>query len=178
MKMIVGLGNPGQKYAQTRHNLGFRVVDQYALDQGVEEWKQENRFSCMLIFHKINSEKIILVKPQTFMNGSGDIVSKLINFYKIPIADILVIHDEFDLPLGTVRFRKAGFGKSSHKGICSIVEKLGTANFSRLRLGIGKDPVKSSEVFVLERFSEKEQKLVESMIAQSMEMVNTFIETH
>lgn len=135
MKLIVGLGNPGEKYARTRHNLGFMVVE--ALFQHLEPvkktvWKENKKFDCLIA----RLGDLILAKPQTMMNASGFAVAKLANFYKIKPEEIWVIHDDVDILLGRIKIRQGG-AAAGHHGVESIIEHLGTDDFVRFRLGIG-----------------------------------------
>jgi PTH1 family peptidyl-tRNA hydrolase len=139
MKVIVGLGNPGEKYANTRHNLGFRVAD--ALLQKLEpvketfwdEHKKEKYFSKQVT---VKDQKVMLVKPQTFMNLSGNAVVSILEYYKIPVEDLIVVYDDLDLPLGKIRVRFGG-AAGGHNGVMSIIERVGSDKFLRVRLGIG-----------------------------------------
>ncbi len=134
MKLIIGLGNPGAEYEQTRHNVGFRVVDKLAAKHG---WKwSERRSRSMLASGTIGTEKVILVKPFTYMNRSGEAVSELVRWYKVPLQDILVICDDLDLPVGKVRLRAKG-SHGGHNGLEDIILHLHTNEFPRLRIGIG-----------------------------------------
>src|SRR3989344_681868 len=144
MKLIVGLGNPGDKYEKTRHNLGFLVIDQFLKDSNsVKEtrWQDESRFKAWVSHmdwqpKRGSMEKLILVKPKTYMNNSGMAVGIVASFYKIKPEDIWVIHDELDLPIGAIKIRFGG-ASAGHKGVTSVMEKLGTDKFWRFRLGIG-----------------------------------------
>ncbi|MBI4096837.1 MAG: aminoacyl-tRNA hydrolase [Candidatus Levybacteria bacterium] len=144
MKLIVGLGNPGEKYERTRHNLGFLVIDQFLRDsKPVKEtsWQEDDRFKTFLVHSSWQpkhgkEEKLIMMKPKTYMNNSGLAVSLVTSFYKIKPEDIWVINDELDLPLGAIKIRFGG-ASAGHKGVTSIMEKLGTDKFWRFRLGIG-----------------------------------------
>lgn len=135
MKLIIGLGNPGAQYEQTRHNVGFRVVDQLAQKQG---WRwSERRSRAILASGTINGEKVVLAKPITFMNKSGESVGELARWYKLQPQDILVVYDELDLPLGKVRLRPGG-SAAGHNGLKSVIQHLHTDEVPRLRVGIGK----------------------------------------
>lgn len=134
MKLIIGLGNPGSQYEQTRHNVGFRVVDHLAAQHG---WSWERRSRAMLAHGTIGSEKVVLIKPLTFMNNSGEAVGELIRWYKVQPEDILVVYDELDLPIGKVRLRGDG-SAGGHNGLSSIIQHLHTNRFPRLRVGIGR----------------------------------------
>lgn len=149
MKLIVGLGNPGEKYEKTRHNLGFMVIDHFFQDiTPVKEttWRKVAKFRSFIAEHTFvpkhgEEEKLILVKPQTHMNESGDSVERITSFYKIEPFDIWVVHDELDLPSGSMKIRKGGSG-AGHHGVESIMEALGTEMFWRFRMGIGHDNAK------------------------------------
>ena len=134
MKLIVGLGNPDPQYARTRHNVGFRVVDRLAEKWGLK-WS-ERRARAVLASGIVGSEKIVLAKPLTYMNLSGESVGELVRWYKVPLEDILIIHDELDLPTGRVRLNPKG-SAAGHNGMRDIIAKLHTSDFPRLRVGIG-----------------------------------------
>lgn len=181
MKLIIGLGNPGEQYESTRHNLGFVVVDELKrkLDKGT--WEQNKKFKAEL--HKV-SEDLLLVRPQTYMNLSGLSVASLKNFYKIDPKDIIVIHDELDLLLGKIKVRLGG-GAGGHHGVESIIEKLGTDQFIRLRLGIGtkegflgehKRTSFNAEHFVIDAFHPTERSKVKSMIKHALKALETLLE--
>lgn len=154
MKLIVGLGNPGKQYSQTWHNLGFIVVDALrtiGIDQ-FSPFKKDKKFSALVSYGENPEEKIILAKPETFMNKSGVAIKAIASFYKIAPENIWVLHDEIDLPLGTMRISLNASSAGNH-GIDSIIEELGTKNFVRFRLGIKKDPPSpiTAEKYVLQK---------------------------
>lgn len=134
MKLVIGLGNPGPQYEHTRHNVGFHVVDMLATHYG---WKWERRGRAMLASGTISPEKVVLVKPLTYMNNSGEAVGELVHWYKLEPEDILVIHDDLDLPIGKVRLRAKG-SAGGHNGLENIIRHLHTNQFPRLRIGIGR----------------------------------------
>lgn len=134
MRLIVGLGNPGTQYEHTRHNVGFRVVDMLAAHNG---WQWERRKRVMLANGTLGSEKVVLVKPLTFMNNSGEAVGELVHWHKLQPEDLLVIYDELDLPIGKVRLRAKG-SAGGHNGLDSIIRHVHTNQFPRLRVGIGR----------------------------------------
>lgn len=171
-KLIVGLGNPGIKYVGVRHNLGFQVVDELGkkIDGGI--WKIEDKFKAEIL--KIGD--VLLAKPVTFMNNSGLAVKLISNYYHLDSHDIIVIHDDLDLLLGKIKIRTGG-AAAGHHGVESIITSLGTAEFSRVRLGIGSDKSHSgehnrihfeAEKFVLEPFLESEQPEVKRMIKKAV----------
>lgn len=150
MKLIVGLGNPEKKYDNTRHNIGFMVLDNYL---GKVDYK--SKFNGLYYEKNINNEKVIFLKPQTYMNNSGLSVFEFVNFYKISFKDILIIHDDLDLDIGMIKFK---FNSSSggHNGIKSIINCLGSQEFSRLKIGINNEYKKDTIDFVLSKFSKKD----------------------
>ena len=135
MKVIVGLGNPGREYAQTKHNVGFMLVDALADKLGISNWQE--KFDALIAEGRLGTEKILLVKPQTYMNDSGRAVGPLMNWYKLPPEDLIVAHDDMDIPAGTIRIRKKG-SAGGHNGIKSVLAHLGDEHFSRVRIGIGR----------------------------------------
>ena len=138
MKIFVGLGNPGSEYANTKHNVGFMLADKIFSELGANNWR--NNFNALISETFYNGEKILIVKPQTFMNLSGEAVAPIINFYKIPIENLIVAHDDMDLPVGMIRLRPKG-SSGGHRGVESIIKNLGgDKNFARVRIGIGRPP--------------------------------------
>ena len=135
MKIIVGLGNPGREYAQTKHNVGFMLVDALAEKLGIADW--QSKFDALIAEGRMGTEKILLVKPQTYMNESGRAVGPLMNWYKLMPEQLIVAHDDMDIPAGTIRIRKKG-SAGGHNGIKSVLAHVGDENFSRVRIGIGR----------------------------------------
>lgn len=135
MKLVVGLGNPGKRFSETRHNLGFKVVNELAARHGVQ--KEEHRFDAILGHCRIEAEKVLLLKPLTYMNLSGKAVYPVMRFYKIQFEDLLVVYDDMDLPTANLRIRAKG-GSGGHKGLSSILESLADQDFARIRIGIGR----------------------------------------
>lgn len=137
--MIVGLGNPGSEYANTKHNVGFMLVDAIAKEIGIDTWRE--KFNALISDTFVNGEKILLVKPQTFMNLSGEAVRPIMDYYKLTVDDVVVAHDDMDLAVGIIRLRPKGSG-GGHHGIESIIQHLnGNENFARVRIGIGRPPI-------------------------------------
>ena len=169
MKLIVGLGNPGARYAGTRHNMGFLVVDALAQRAGVEINRE--RFDALLGRGEISDVPVILAKPLTFMNLSGRAVAQIARYFGIGAEDILIVHDDMDFPVGDVRI-KAGGGAGGHKGLLSIIDQLGGADFARVRVGIGRPPPnEAAERYVLERFSAEEIQEVDCAIERAGDAV-------
>lgn len=166
MKLIIGLGNFENKYLFTRHNVGFMVVDFFA---GVNKqtFKTEKKLKSAIAKFNFDGDDVILIKPLTYMNLSGEAVIAVMNFYKIDVKDILVIYDDVSIDLGRVRFRSAG-SDGGHNGIKSVIKHLGTDNFDRLKIGIGPQPNIPSEAFVLQNFSNEELDVVKSVLVKPM----------
>ena len=165
MKLIVGLGNPGRKYEATRHNIGFDVVDCLARRLGDERYKEN--FHGEVIQVNIASEQALLLKPLTYMNLSGNCVGKAVDFYKIETEDTLVICDDFHLPTGKLRLRAQG-SSGGQKGLAHIMQRLGSQEVSRLRMGVGPvDEYMDPANFVLRKFPKTQQQLVQEMIERS-----------
>ena len=162
MKLIVGLGNPGSEYLNNRHNLGFMALDSLSEHYQFEQWK--SKFDGMFSSKLFDSEKIILVKPQTYMNLSGCCVAKFQQFFKVNDDDIFVIYDDIDLGFGNKKLKQGG-GDAGHKGVRSISQHLGTKNFNRIRIGIGR-PKEKKDVssFVLSNFSTTEMDSAQTLI--------------
>jgi len=170
MKLVVGLGNPGREYAATRHNIGFMVIDRLAINLGI---KIEKKMLKALVGQgQVNGEKVILAKPQTFMNLSGEAVGMLLSWFKLAASDLLVIYDDLDLPPGKLRLR-AGGGSGGHKGVQSIIQVIGTEYFTRVRIGIGRPPGPDFETvgYVLSRFGNDEAQVMEEALDLAQEAV-------
>lgn len=161
IRMIAGLGNPGEEYAQTRHNAGFKAIDELARQANVTYWK--NQAGAEVASIQVNDaeaeggkREVILVKPQSYMNTSGGPISKLCAQYKVSVEELLVIHDELDIPAGDVRI-KVGGGHAGHNGLRSIIDKMGSRDFSRVRVGIGNPPGRMPVAdFVLKQLRSRE----------------------
>lgn len=174
MRIITGLGNPGEKYNKTRHNIGFMAVDKIQEIHSLENFKLEKKFKSEISKGEIGGEKIMLVKPQTFMNNSGDALQSIIKFYKLGVKDAIVIHDEVDLPLGKLKISHSK-SAAGHNGIKSIIEHLGSEKLIRLRLGVSpnkKLPSSKTVKYVLQNFSlfqKKELNKVLSKVPEALE---------
>lgn len=171
--LIVGLGNPGREYRGSRHNVGFMLLDRLAGGLGVSFSRVESRALVTKAEHLGN--RLILVKPQTYMNLSGQAVSSLLRFYKVPLERLMVVYDDVDLPLGTLRLRPGG-GSAGHKGVQSIIEKLGTQEFPRLRAGVNRPPGRMEAAdYVLQDFSKDESELLQEVLSRATQAVLTFV---
>lgn len=155
--LIVGLGNPGPEYEQTRHNIGFACVDSFASDNDFDNWILKKDLKSEITQATLGQTRVILAKPQTYMNLSGEAVQAIASFYKIGVDDIIVVHDELDINFGQIRCRKGG-GAAGHNGIKSVIQHMG-GDFNRVRIGVGPKTHEQmdSADFVLQRFSEAEQ---------------------
>ena len=171
MRIVVGLGNPGREYADTRHNIGFMVLAELARRNSAKA--ERSRFRAELTEYFMNGEKIILVAPQTYMNLSGVAVNQVVNWYRVPIEQMLVIYDEIDLPLGQLRMRETG-SAGGHNGLKSIIQELGTNKITRLRVGIGRGPG-TAVAHVLSRFNPMEQQAVPDLITRAADAVELWI---
>lgn len=172
--LLVGLGNPGREYRDNRHNIGFMVVDELSAQLGISLTRVQSRSLVGIGIHE--AKKVILAKPQTYMNLSGQAVAGLARFYKILPGCLLVIHDDLDLPFGTLRIRPSG-GSGGHKGLASIIEQLGTDAFPRMRLGIGRPPRGANPAeYVLQPFSQSEQKILPIFLRNAVEAVKTYLD--
>lgn len=178
MKLIVGLGNPGDKYENTRHNMGFMVLDRLAdkNEESGERWKSESKFQSEVFNYTLDAKSYTLLKPQTFMNNSGKSVSLFAHYYKVDPQDIAVVYDDLDIPLGSLRVRMGG-SAGGHNGIKSIIQELGTDEFMRIRIGIGNDnQYLPSEEFVLETFHPSEKNEVEKIIEKTVADIQLIME--
>ena len=202
MLLIVGLGNPGKKYQNTRHNIGFLVIDEFRKRNDFPKFKLSKKFNALISGDVFNNEKkIILAKPQTFMNESGKTVKKLISSFlpahkagRFPVSSLIVIHDDIDLPLGKIRISKAR-GSAGHKGVESIIKTLTTKNFIRVRVGIqpkggkSKNLEKSEHIpyvldraqkdfvrwFVLQEFNREEEKILKEVIKKASQALKIIL---
>ena len=173
--LIVGLGNPGLAYRHNRHNVGFMVAD--ALADKLEIPLKRVKFKAQIGNGKLEDIPIIIAKPLTFMNKSGEAVAPLVRYFKVPLERLLVIHDDMDLPLGTLRMRPSG-GSAGHNGMLSIFDKLGTNAIPRLRVGIGRPPGRMDPAdYVLQDFPKGDEELLKMVIAQACEAAIAFITT-
>ncbi len=178
MILIIGLGNPGKQYEKTRHNVGFWVINNLQICKFANfgPWQIKNRIKAEMSAGMIDAQKIILAKPQTFMNRSGEAVAAAAKFYKIKPENIWVIHDDLDLPLGKINLQQ-NRGAAGHKGVQSIIDCLGTKDFVRLRIGIAplKPTRQAGADFVLSKFSREEEEKAEEAVAEATEMLRNAI---
>lgn len=173
MKIIVGLGNPGIPYRMTRHNIGFQVVDRIARTNQI--LIRTRRFKSLYGTGWIDSQPVVLLKPLTFMNLSGEAVKRATDFFGLKIEDLVVVHDDLDLPLGRLRFKQRG-GDGGHQGVRSIIERIGGNNFLRLKVGIGRPPQgMDSAEYVLEVFSKNEELQLAQILSRAAESLRVML---
>ena len=167
MYLIAGLGNPGQQYAGTRHNIGFMMLDHFAEKNNLTF--TDSKWKALVSKAVVWDESVVLLKPQTFMNLSGMAVAQAVNFYKLQPANIIVIHDDLDMEFGRLKIVSGG-GDGGHKGIRSIIEHLGTKNFPRIKIGIGRPPTPvPPDKYVLSTFNSEEKKMIEQKMSLVIE---------
>jgi PTH1 family peptidyl-tRNA hydrolase len=173
MKVIVGLGNPGSRYAGTRHNVGYAVVD--SLAESPHASRLPGRYQAQLAELREDSLRVLLVKPETFMNLSGRCVREVLDFYQLPLEDLLVVCDDINLPLGKLRFRARG-SHGGHKGLRDIQNHLGTTEYSRLRIGVGSPGERHLVDYVLGRFGPTEQAIMNEAVQTAAQAVMVWVE--
>jgi len=174
MYLIVGLGNPGQQYSGTRHNVGFMVLDYLAEKNNLTF--ADSKWKALLTKATVWNKPVVLLKPETYMNLSGRAVAQAAHFYKSQPADIIIIHDDLDMEFGRMKM-VAGGGDGGHKGIRSIIEQLGTKNFPRLKIGIGRPPSPMDpEKYVLGKFDSAEKEMIEQKISFVLEGIRIFLQ--
>lgn len=172
MKIIAGLGNPGQKYDKTKHNTGFMTMDHYLDEKGLS--LDKDKFEGLWTKQKVNGEDVILLEPQTYMNESGRSVSQVANFFKVDPENILIIQDDMDMPIGKIRIRANG-KSGGHNGIKSIIRDLGTEKFNRLKIGIRHSKNATVVSWVLTPFNDEQQKLMDDAFDTSVKIIDDFI---
>ena len=172
MKLMVGLGNPGREYENTRHNMGFIIVDNFADNYNVKIDKK--KFNGLYTDLNINGEKVILLKPQSYMNLSGEVVRKFVDFYKIDVSDILIISDDLDLEFGTFKLKGQG-SSGGHNGLKNIELHLATREYKRLKIGISNNKKMETKDYVLGKFSNEEIKVIDDLKMVSLDLLNDYL---
>tara|TARA_Y100001936_G_scaffold229260_1_gene251269 strand:+ start:38379 stop:38963 length:585 start_codon:yes stop_codon:yes gene_type:complete len=173
INLIVGLGNPGNKYEGTRHNIGFSFIDFFS--KQTESTITESKFQSLIGSKNISEQKFILMKPQTYMNDSGEAVKEIKNFYKINPSQIIVIYDDLDLDVGQIKIKNTG-SSGGHNGINSIINNIGSNEFTRIRIGIGKPKEKSmTNKYVLSKFSKDDQKIINDINDLAKEIIYSIV---
>jgi PTH1 family peptidyl-tRNA hydrolase len=172
--LVVGLGNPGREYRENRHNVGFMAVDRLAKSLDTTLGRMQSK--ALVATTTFNGNRLVLAKPQTFMNLSGQAVGGLLHFYKAPVENLIVLHDDIDLPFGWLRIRPGG-GSAGQRGVASIIQQLGNQQFARIRIGIGRPPgQKAAADYVLQDFHEDEQDVLESILKTAGDATRTFVQ--
>jgi PTH1 family peptidyl-tRNA hydrolase len=176
MILIVGLGNPGKKYEKTRHNVGWRVLNYFKEKNNFQPWKEKKKVKAMISKGEIGKEKIQLIKPLTFMNLSGESLKSILNYYKAKPEKIIIVHDDIDINFNKIKISQ-NRGTAGHKGVLSIIEKLKTKNFIRIRIGIKPKEKKLSntEKFVISNFNKKEEKELTEVIKKTTKAIELII---
>lgn len=171
--LLIGLGNPGREYRDSRHNVGFMLVDRITVRLNARGLKVQSK--AIVITATYEDRKLILAKPQTYMNLSGQSVQGLIHFYKLPLTNVLIAHDDLDIPFGTIRIRPGG-GPGGQRGMASTIEQLGTKDFPRLRIGIGRPPGRMDPAaYVLQDFSRDELKALSEILDRAADAALEFV---
>lgn len=171
--LIVGLGNVGKKYDGTRHNIGFAAVDALANNQDFDPWIEKKDLKCHITHKTIGDNRVILCKPTTFMNLSGEAVQAISHFYKVPLQQIVAVHDELDIPFGQIRTRTGG-GSAGHNGIKSMTQHLGE-EYGRVRIGVAAESPMETSDFVLAKFSQEEQSHIDALLKESNAILTEYI---
>lgn len=171
--LLIGLGNPGREYQNNRHNFGFMLIDRLAVRLGARGLKVQSK--AIVTSTTYEDRRLILAKPQTYMNLSGQSAQGLLNFYKLPMENMLIAHDDLDIPYGTIRMRPGG-GPGGQRGVASTIERLGTKDFARLRLGIGRPPGRMDpSAYVLQDFSREEMKILSELLDRAADATLEFV---
>lgn len=173
MYLIVGLGNPGREYQNTRHNIGFRYLDFFCEEHQIEMYR--SKMNGIYGETMLQGEKVILLKPQSYMNLSGTVVQRFVQFYKIPLDHILVIQDDLDMPTGKIKLKK-GSSSGGHNGIQNIIDQLGTKEFKRLKIGISNNKQISTADYVLGKFSKDEEEILKNIAPKVNDILEDFIQ--
>lgn len=171
--LLVGLGNVGKQYDGTRHNIGFAAIDELAARQDFDPWMEKKDLKCHLTTGNIGDSRVILIKPTTFMNLSGEAVQAAMHFYKIPLQQVLAVHDELDIPFGQIRTRTGG-SAAGHNGIKSLIQHLGE-DFNRVRVGIQAETPMETSDFVLAKFSKEEQEQIPALLKETTAILTEYI---
>jgi PTH1 family peptidyl-tRNA hydrolase len=171
--LLIGLGNPGREYRDSRHNVGFMLIERIAVRLGARGMKVQSKAIVTTVMY--DDRKLILAKPQTYMNLSGQSVQGLIHFYKLPLANVLIAYDDLDIPFGTIRIRPGG-GPGGQRGMASTIEHIGTNDFPRLRIGIGRPPGKMEPAaYILQDFTRAEMKILSEILDRAADAALEFV---
>lgn len=171
MKLIVGLGNPGKEYENTRHNVGFIILDRYLQKNNILNGKE--KFGGLYFEGFINKEKVIFLKPQKYINLSGQVLKQYIDFFKIDIDDVLIIHDDLDTPFGSVKLRLSG-GSGGHNGLKDIENNIHSKDYKRIKIGISNNKSIDTKDYVLGKFGNEDKEIMNSVIEKSIDIINDY----
>lgn len=171
MKLIVGLGNPGKEYQNTRHNVGFNVINKYLENNNLT--LDKNKFNGLFTKTKIKNEEVVFLEPQKYMNLSGEVVKAIMDFYKIDVSDLLVIHDDLDLPVGKIKL-KQNSSSGGHNGIKDIEKNIGSKNYKRIKIGIGNEKNANTKNYVLGKFNNEESKILFESIDKTCDIIDAY----
>jgi PTH1 family peptidyl-tRNA hydrolase len=174
MKLIVGLGNPGKQYAKTRHNVGFMVIDSLLNKLGNPKLKE--KFNGLFYECDISGDKVILLKPQSYINLSGEVINRFVNYYNIKVDDIIIINDDMDLDLGRYKLKPSG-SSAGHNGLKSVEQNLKTDEYKRLKIGISNDKTIDAKDYVLGKFRKEELDTINEVIEKSAEIIREYVNT-
>lgn len=172
MKLIVGLGNPGYEYINTRHNIGFMAIDKIVDSLGISFDK--NKFGGLFCTTNVSGEKVMFLKPQEYMNLSGNVVGRFVDYFNIDVNDILIIHDDLDMDVGKIRFRSHG-SSGGHNGLKNIEANLGTREYSRLKIGISNNKNYDTKDYVLGKFSSDDKKILDEVLSNMSKIFNDYL---
>jgi len=171
MKLIVGLGNPGKEYENTRHNIGFYMIDNYVKSHGFDGWK--SKFNGLYMETNLFGEKVIFLKPQSYMNLSGGVVRRFVDFYKIDVSDIFIISDDLDLNIGNFKLKDRG-SSGGHNGLKDIEKNLGTQEYNRLKIGIANNKLIDTKDYVLGKFSKDDLSIYHDLVKTVIDIIDDY----
>jgi PTH1 family peptidyl-tRNA hydrolase len=172
MKLIVGLGNPGLLYKNTRHNVGFEAIEAFCNENNIK--LNTNKYDGVFAIETINEQKVLVLRPLKYINLSGEVIAKFINFYNIAIEDVLIVHDDMDLELGRFKLKESG-SSAGHNGLKNIEEQLKTQDYKRLKIGISKNNELNKRDYVLGKFNKNEKLVINDIIKESTSILNDFL---
>jgi len=171
MKLIVGLGNPGREYENTRHNVGFIILDRYLQENNISNGKE--KFGGLYFEGFINQEKVVFLKPQKYINLSGQVLKQYMDFFKIDINDVLIIHDDLDTPCGSIKLRLSG-GSGGHNGLKDIENNIHSKDYRRIKIGISNNKTIDTKDYVLGKFSNEDKEIMNSVIEKSIDIIDDY----
>ncbi len=171
MKLIVGLGNPGKEYQNTRHNVGFMILDKYLREHNIGTYKE--KFGGIYYEYSVDGEKVLFLMPQQYINLSGQVLKRYIDFFKIELNDVLIIHDDLDTPCGSIKLRASG-GSGGHNGLKDIENNLHTKYYKRIKIGISNNKMIDTKDYVLGKFNNEEKKIFDEVTQKTLQIIDDF----